>query len=494
MFKRNKGKRATLKGLQQKLDGGSCLNQRSLLLACRVLCKKQGGATISLSELLETLWVLELMIVSKGISHDGTLPAGDLAQLRQELETLTSGLQTALPPFRAITPKSEAEQIEFAKSAALKALDDLATPSTASRQGAPSPGIIKELDRPLTREEAETFFGALEQRLKNSTADGVSLVSEDEALNMLGGSFRGSKCVAGILALGTSAVKAAVAAPGIHGCSPELAAGAFINRFRFSYIRQLSFGAHHVYVPAASWKRLSEFHAITFAEVVRRHFQQTYADEFTKEIERHLEAELGGDDRTFTIALPPIGLYCLMKADPKRGPRGVLESALETYSDYGQLFRKFWKTTREIEPPLDGWTVITGDRNLDRVSEPIEQFLSDRLGRLEKAALGPAGNGSRLDRYLTPIIKASATVGGTLVGIIAGANPSVGSLTGAAVGAAAGWAAEHLYETAKGKLFSHVDQYRALDGALLRAYSRAIRLDRLAAQVESVLDRQLTGV
>ncbi len=485
------GKRASLTGLRQKLDGGSCLNQRSIAGACSLFRGEGAGSPLALAELFEALWVLELMVVSNGISYDGTLPVRDQERLRNQIDALMSVLRSQPPSFSAITPKNDAERVEFARSAAMKALEDVGGLTPREEADASSLGLIPELDRPLDDSAATRFFQTLEMGIGRRDVDVARAERDDELLAMLGGSFRGSKCVAGILALGAEGAKRALATPDVLNCAPALAAGALINRFRFTYVRQLSFGARDVYVPAASWRKLSAHHAITFAEVVRRNFQRKYAGDLTSEIEARLQSELGGADRSFTIALPPLGLYCLMKVDPRRGPSGVVESALEMYADYGKLFRKFWSTTREIEPPPGGWTVLTGNRGLDTVSEPIEQFLTDRLGRLEKAAFGPGDNGSKVDRYLTPIVKITAAVGGAVLGTAMAGQPAVGPLLGTAAGTAAGWVAEQLYGASRGAWNGHVDQYRALDANLLRAYSGMIRLDRLSAQVSAVFGRPL---
>ncbi len=153
---------------------------------------------------------------------------------------------------------------------------------------------------------------------------------------MLNGSFRGSKCVAGIALLGRQALKSVLRLPESHGLSLEIASGILINRFRFAYVRQLSFGAHNVYVPAGRWKPLSAQHSITFAESVSRHFQQAYANSISEKLNERVRGELADQDGDISIALPPIGLFVLMKADPRFGARGVLDSALETFNDFGR--------------------------------------------------------------------------------------------------------------------------------------------------------------
>jgi hypothetical protein len=461
------------------------LNQRSILLASDLFLGEKRGTKITLSELLEALWVLDLMIVSDGIYYDGTLPLGDQERLRRETEALTKDLRVWKKSFEPIMPLNKDRQGEWAWSAALDALDDLGAVQRIGQPSALSQGIFDDLDRPLPPEDAERLFRELEKHVKQR-------VSDDELMDMLGGSFRGSKCVAGILTLGADSAEAALDLPNQLNCTPELAGGALINRFRFSYLRQLSFDARHVYVPAMNWKRLSQFHKYRVEDVWRRNAQSRYFGPLSKDIEQHFNTKLGDNDETPTFALPPLGLYCLMKAGPKYNPRGVVELALETYADYGELFRNFWKTTRKNQPPVGGWTTLYENRVLDEVSQSIEQLLSDHLGKLEKAALGPSCNGSRVYRYLTAIVKLAAPVAGGLIGQIA--EPSIGPVASFMLGASFGWGIEQGHEIIKGRMLRHFDQYRALDGELMRTCAETLRLDRLSGQVKAVLDRELTDI
>ncbi|QQS49057.1 MAG: hypothetical protein IPM66_10735 [Acidobacteriota bacterium] len=50
---------------------------------------------------------------------------------------------------------------------------------------------------------------------------------------------------------------------------------------------------------------------------------------------------------------------------------------------------------------------------------------------------------------------------------------------------------EHFYAMVRGRLVGHIDEYRALDEALMRAYAGQIRLDRLESKVQDVLKRKL---
>ncbi len=135
---------------------------------------------------------------------------------------------------------------------------------------------------------------------------------------------------------------------------------------------------------------------------------------------------------------------------------------------------------------------MTGNRSLDTVSESIEQFLSDELGKLEKKALNPrCRNSSVLERYITPIVKVGAAIGSGVLGNVAGAQTEIGPVIGAIAGGASGCMIEHFYAIVRGRLVGHIDEYRALDEALMRAYAGQIRLDRLESKVQDILKRKL---
>ncbi|MBS1793696.1 MAG: hypothetical protein JSS81_07575 [Acidobacteria bacterium] len=492
MWKPLINKESKLDGLKQRLDGSSCLNQRSILLACEVFSEKSSpDAELKLSDLLEALWVLELIIVSKRLSYDGTLPVKDLLIIEKETTKLIRGTPYRNDFWGAIKPRNEKEQIGFIKAAALKALDDLGVlPNSAAPNDRNVP-VFPSLDKPLDTESTRIFFEKITE-LKNSiTKKENKTVSQDEIIFLLNSRFRGSKCVAGLASLGKDGIESALKIPTLYKISAESAAGALINRFRFTYVRQLSFGANSLYVPAGRWKQLSELHAISFADTVRKHFQNLYTDTVSKEIKEQMAGEIG-EDHNITIALPPIGLFALMKANPRLGARGIVESAIDIFYDYGRLFRQFWKKTRQITPPDQGWTIMTGNKNLDNISEKIECLLSDELGKLEKKALNQnSRNCSVLEQYITPIVKAGSMIGGGIIGNIAGAETSIGPLLGGALGGATGWTIDHCFAKVRGKLVGHLDEYRALDEELLRSYSGQIRLDKIEAKVFETLRRKL---
>lgn len=478
--------------LERSLDGGSCLNQRSLRAGIALFRETDAreAQPIRLQELLDGLWFLEQLIISSNISYDGTLPPGDLGELSEATASFCASSGFSERFFGPVAPKSAQEQLTFVTSGAVRALDDVGALTADGRAFGPHDAI----DKPLSTEAASVFFAKLAEIAARPDAPRDRLaVSQDEFDAMLGGGFRGSKCVAGFASLGRDAVARALEVPDRFSTSPERGAAMLINRFRFMYVRQLSYGARDVYVPAANWRRLSEHHAVTFSELVQRAFQERHAGRLTRDITASLSAELGGQDRTYTLALPPIGLYALMTSDEAAGPAGVARTAREAFIDYGRAFRNFRAKTREVKPPPGGWTAETGDPHLDAAAERIERTLSDKLGKLDAATANlRAGKAvSTLDDVLAPVMDLTIEIASGAIGdLVAELTTNVAGLL---AGALAEEALQRLYGVARDRAIAHIDEYRALDDAMLTSFGPQLNLAALAEKVENTLGRRLVA-
>lgn len=473
-------------GLSRSLDGGSCVNQRSIKLAAELFSSKHAnGMPLTLADLLEALWVLELLVVSNGISYDGTLPKKDLVEIEQDLQVLSVDGRLSSGYFSAISPRDDEEQLEFVVSSAAVALQDLSDTSNGQF------GPLASLDKPLDELDAKAFFRKLQELRASAESSEDAILGRPELLALLSERYRGSKCVVGIAALGIPGIDQALALAAHPSVGAPLAAGMLINRFRFTYVRQLSFAASDAYVPAARWKDLSKAHAVTFHEVARRFFQERYASGTAEHLWHAMHATLGGDDNTLSVALPPIGLYVLMNGRSTDTPQSILANGLDLQASLGQLIRKFWQETAEVGAPEGGWVVLTGNHELDQHVLEIERVLSDRLGKLDAEAEGlRSGSPALLENYATPIYTAAAGAAGAALGV-SWENIQAGAAAGAAAGAVAGFAVQFLCDATKQHLISHVDQYRALDAALLRNYAQVLRFDRLEARVAEVFGRSL---
>ena len=467
-----------LAGVAKHLHGGACLSQRSILLACDLFHPvKAPKKPLRLGDLLEALWFLDLAIVSKRISYDGTLPQIDIEHLTNRLDPFCQNSGFSDGHFVKVEPATFRDQLGFMCSAGAKALDDVGDGQT------PSFGPQVGLDRPFDDDEATAFFGKLDelQREASGSRDGIHVEHLEELAKS---GLRGGKCIAGIAASGPKALDQARSIPSKLAISPGFAMATLVNRFRFSYVRQLAFVAGDVYVPPTRWRPLSKFHAKTFADVVRAHFEEQHLQGLKDEIETELNAE---------VALPPLGLYALMKAPSRATPADVVRAATAEFEDYGKLFRKFWAETRKIKLPKNSWswTVATNEQGMDEVHERVEQQLQDKLGQL----LSKAGrkNPSVVDRFIGPVITTLGFAAGAGVlfkvqGFLGNSMESV--MAASPVAHYVRLATERLGREATACLTGHVDDYRRLERDL-SASIHGSHLRPLAEKVESVFKRTL---
>jgi hypothetical protein len=432
---------------------------------------------IATFDLLEALWFLELLVVSNGITYDGTLPENDLSNISAVLDRFSRDCETPRSTFNSLVPANDIEGFGLIQAAAQQAVAAFGQYQTHG-----------ELDRPLPPLDADYFLAEL-HRVKNNltgTGNAHDPNARELALDVQKKNFRGSKCIAGLAALGKAGMATADHYISNSGLPKEVAVGALIDRFRFFYVRNLSHAAKDVYVPASRWRSLSEQQSLTFQEFVRSYF------------ERSLK---GGEDglsrivqqSTFlqNVALPPLGLYALMVTRESGSPEAVARNARQIFIDYGAIFREFWGITREVPVPKGGWGQLldiahTGDHRLDSYHEQVMRLFRDKFGALKMEVHGPR-KASLTRRFLVPVLLGAAS--GVTTALVGG----LGSLLVAAVGGAgAGWAKEEATARLSQLLQGHVDQYRELDRVLLRDPSLAGAMATVESQVERVFGRPLS--
>ncbi|MEN7344317.1 MAG: hypothetical protein AAAFM81_15300, partial [Pseudomonadota bacterium] len=483
---------ATMDKALERLDGGACLNQRSILTACDLFDPtEKTEAPITFDALMEALWFLELSIVSKAITFDGTLPPQFINTLRTRLDAFAGASGIGEHYFADIKPVDWDEQKRFLMSSAARGLDDVHRLIEQHKKGEAT--VLQGLDKHFAEEKCAAFFDALRR-----THDALKATDQDELDDQLvrdlaqTKDIAGGKCIAGIALAGSEATDLALSLPETLGIPPEKAMSVLINRFRFTYVRQLAFGAQDVYVPASRWKGLSETHALTFAEVVRQEFARKHADTLKHDLEAALHEEHDGQ---LDISLPPIGLYALMRASANARPMDVVAGAVSEFERYGTLFREFWRQTRKIEPPKDGWTTMVGDHALDQYHVEIERTLSDELNALKHRSR--SNNPTLLERFVCPVLTTAEAIGGSGIGAVLGVavdaalgGGALGAAGSGALGGLVGKAAERLSSGGKSYLCRHFDDYRQLDDSLMHS-AHELRLDRLGEQVEAVFGRKL---
>jgi hypothetical protein len=464
--------------LRRSLDGGTCVNQRSLLDALDLFggdTPTKPGAPLTLDHLLEALWVLELAVVSRSLAVDGTLPQRDLDRTLSGAERVFRGADFPQDFLHPIIPASDVDQRSFAATAATFAVADLHDMSSAS-------GWLAGLDQPLPSEDAARFF----ETLQSLAAAGAPSDDQLHAL-MAGDAFRGSKCVAGLALLGPDALRSALDAPQKLDAPVELVGSTLINRFRYTYVRNLAYSARDAYVPARRWRPLSERHSITFAEVLRRDLAERHTSMLAEEIDQELTRQFGEASQGVSVALPPIGLYVLMTASERGGPIGVLRHARETFADHAALFRQSWKLTRSVKPPETGWTMLGLDPALDAVASRIDEELTNSLGRIKRRNTGF----SVMSRVMTSGVAVSAAVAGAVAAQVLAAPPGVLAVAAAAGSALLSEGVKELYGIRADGVKAQSDDFRGFHDSMRDLHAEGLRLDNLERKVSRVLGRKL---
>ena len=475
------------------LDGGACLNQRSLMLAFDLFGRESrpsSSAALSLSELVEALSVLDLMVGHTHVSIDGTLPGDDRAAVASAADDFSATTGWSRDELREAIPQSKELQLFMHVDAADRALDLL---------HGPVPG----LDSSLNAAAASTFFTELEQAIKLSKQRGDES-SQEALITLADRGFRGSKCVAGLMGLGVESARKALTLRDTHKSDQGLAASMLINRFRFGYLRHLARNAGDVYVPGSVWRRFSVDNARSTYEALAQHLDTNYLPQ--------ADIALGGADRELSGVLPPIGLYCLVAAKPAHGPRAVIDVARQVAADYRRLLGHLNSTSNEVSATHQRWTELTGDSGLDLLSEIMEKALTDELGKVDRKVVAARQRGpSATSRYLTSVsgipgqgvsavvsdaakgAVSGALTGATALAVAGSLGAFVGGLVGAAAGVAVELAGKGIYKGAKSYLYGHVDAYRALDSYLTHPEVASIHMPGLERAARQVLGRRLIG-
>lgn len=479
------------------LDGGACLNQRSLVVALDLFGQEHRPASttdLRLSELIEALWVLDLMVAHTHVSVDGTLPDGDRATAKKAADDFSKTTGWTRDEVCEAIPQSQDLQLFMQVDAADRALGLL---------DGPVPG----LDSSLSSDAAKVFFDELEQAITVVDQTRSSDLAQEQLLKIADRRFRGSKCVAGLAGLGAEEATKALNLRNQYQADQGLAASMLINRFRFGYLRHLARSAGDVYVPGSAWRKFSAGNARSTYSALARHLDKSRLSE--------AQRALGGRDHELEGVLPPIGLYCLMSSNPRHGPRAVVDAARAVAADYRKVLGHLTKASNDVLAAYQGWTQMTGVEDLDRLNETIEQVLTDKLGKVNrKVAKLRQRNPSAIGRFLTSMTGlpgqgvAAVVSEGTKEAIVKGAALSagvtaaglsvaggLGVLVGGVVGAAAGVVVDQVgkgvYRNLRSYLIGHVDSYRALDGYLSHRDVAVVHMPRLEEMTLHVLGRRL---
>jgi hypothetical protein len=342
-----------------RYDGSACLNVRSVSAACRSLGDSMpAGEPLGWDELSNVLWFVETCVTSRRLYFDGTVPR----------ETVQGAVeQVGLLKRRCEVPQFDVEPIRF--SAPEKTLAAARAAAAESRLLIERLAIDPVVDVPLPGPEHERFLRELRAaRALRERERG------ERTLEWVSDAFRGSKCLAAIVANGEGMIRAALDAYERHGDRQPAVTAALINRFRLNYVNELAAGRRSAYVPDPAF------------EVITREHVRLFKDYLLDRLVKNLEAgdaapNLLVENLRAETPLPPIGLYALMATHAAGRPGAILETAFNEFRTDDGLMRLLWSNTR------GGLRVRAEHPNHDGLSE-MEHYFYDHYKRLEKEAEG----------------------------------------------------------------------------------------------------------
>ncbi len=443
-----------------RFDGSCCVNLRSVTSAIDVM---EGSATtpITLADLTSFLWFIEMCVTSRALYFDGTVPPGDIAKAMTQIERLNREAAMSNLPIEAIRFHDNAAILDNACSAVVESsliIDDLA---------------LAKIDRPLEADEHEKFIGELHGATALTDAE-----REEHALELIGQQFRGSKCVAALIAAGPEKLRAALRAYETHPDAAPRVSAALINRFRLNYLNQLASWRAGIYTPDPGLEPLTEQHARLF----RDHLLKRVSEEIRTGPD---DTNILAENMRQAAPLPPIGLYALMLTKDKGKPIAVLETALERFKNDSALQKLMWERTEE------GLKLKDGKSDLEAYARGVEEHFENSYSLLDRQAKNitsvahSANAGMR--KWVIPALLTTSAAFVPPVGAGAAAI-AFKLLIGTSVTAGIRFLSDRL---AAGGCNSYLSQYRSLSYDFERARELKTPLSEIASRVEEIFGRPL---
>ncbi len=447
---------------QVRYDGSACLNVRSVTAACKLMVSEgRSNQPLPLSDLSSVLWFVETCVTSKGLFFDGTVPPETTEQALNEVGQFKRNHDLKQFEVSAITFGDPRDTLAAARDALAESrllLDNFT--------------IDPSLDTPLPQSEHERFVYELGVARSVSERE-----RQDLGLHWVSEAFRGSKCLAALIANGDTALDAAHRLYENNSGQGPLITSALINRFRLNYLNQLASQKHSAYIPDPTFEGLTKEHV------------RLFKDYLVNRVVKGLRAS--PDDPNILIEnmraetpLPPIGLYALMATKAVNRPGAILETAYNEFRQDDGLMKVIWRNTK-------GGIALKKDSKADYASE-IEHYFYDHYKTLEKEAEGIkvlTSKARTVRTYLVPavlkgLVKAIPDAIG--VGQLWTVLYSVLRETG--VEASIPFLSDRLLGEG---CDSYISQYKSLKWDLQHDDAVRTSLARLSAQVERVFGRSL---
>lgn len=446
-----------------RYDGSACLNVRSVMTASALLSSKdRSGQPLRWSDLASVLWFVETCVTSRKLFFDGTVPRETVDRALEAVGRLKQGYDLKLFEVSAILFEDPRDTLAAAR-------DALVESRLLLEQLTIDPGV----DSPLDQSEHENFVQQLD--LARSLPESKRA---DLALTWVSDAFRGSKCLAGMMAAGRGALEHAQGLYERHGDQGPLLTSALINRFRLNYVNQLASQRRSAYVPDPGFELLTKQHVRLFKDYV---------------LERLVKnLKTGPEDPNILIEnmraetpLPPIGLYALMATKAVNRPAGILETAYNEFRKDDGLMKVIWRNTK-------GGIGLRKESQDDGYASEIEQYFYDHYKTLEKEAEGIKVLTSRTRTARTYLIPA------VLKGLVKAVPDAIGlgGLWAVLYGVLRETGVEASIPFLSDRLLgegcdSYISQYKSLKWDLQHDDAVKAPLAKVAEQVERVFGRKL---
>jgi hypothetical protein len=458
-----------MQSVPHTFSGALAFNQRTIANAIATLLKETAtGGPISnrpltTTELVNVLLLLESIASSTGMYLDGTLPPRDVKQLKDLVWRVKAQSGVTLKIDFINPPAAELPSFFSDAAEAASLLIDRDLENLDTQRDPPLDGDISAFVRALAIVRDDPS-GRLTLEFAEKTAADVASGRE---------SFRGSKCVAGLLLARLSDAPVALRA---CECLEEAdehrrrrIAALLINRFRINYINTLAGARQAAYLADVGIEDLKAAQVVLFARYLAMKVAASDADTLSLATKPLF-------DRHFSTV--PLGFAIFMNS-LAASPLDLLNEAMKVRD------LSFAAAAARATPQRRFVHQLTADE----FASFQDYLFKSRWVALVNASERAAFSRSELREIAIPGAIGAAT--GAVLGALA--SGPVGAAAGSLAGSVIQHVAERLTTGRLGNRDVHVDQYRRLSSYL----ALAMKNDRLAIpfreRVEAVFGRPLVA-
>lgn len=455
-------------GRPHVFKGALAFNQRTVVSVFTTLLEEVSateslrGKPLTLAELVDVLLLLESFAMSSDVHIDGTLPPDDLSSFK-DLEwrvEIRSGV-----PIGVKFLSTKADRLldlfkESIESASLLIEDNLAR-------------LPEQPDKPM-QGDVSPFVDALLRAAADSSGRTAREIAARVAAAAAEGkeTFRGSKCVAGLLLADDSIAAVRDRAADILRLADDATrrktVSLLINRFRINYVNALAGLANAAFLADVSIEGHKSAQVMLFCRYLAKQIASEHVDELSSTTRALFDTTLSG---------VPLGFAILMNSRARR-PLDLIEEAAHLRD------RSFCRAAA-AESPQERFV---HEMTHDAFSDFQEYLFGSRFHDLAKQA--DRLDGTRSGWRTLAIPSAAAGVIGAVLGTL---TTTVSGAAGAALLAhGVQLLGEQVQAGRLGKRKVHVDHYRRLDAYVSRAVEQDQRVGRaFSDQVEMIFGRPL---